>query len=338
MSRGAFVHAVADRHAAGQGKAEAPSVSPIIGSATSIVCRDLMQQTGSFFPKAHVDADAMTTLAIAGHEVLGFDNVMPLFSVCHEVAALGCNVNWGDAHSMPESGKPIWSGLSDIRIPDNFLSHPACATPLRSIAMLKKRLGNSAAVCGKVFGSWTLSYHLFGVENFLMSTIDDPDATRVILEKLLPVTIAFARAQVEAGADCIVLADHATRDLCSPQAYQEFLAPLHERLACEIPAPIILHICGNTSDRIAMIAKTGLACFHWDTKSGHPAAIRKMAGENLALMGGISNLTLLSGTPGEVAEMASQAVRSGIDVIGPECAIPLATPLRNLQAIAQVRR
>ena len=39
-------------------------------------------------------------------------------------------------------------------------------------------LGDSAAVCGKVFGPWTLAYHLFGVENFLIGTLDDPAATR----------------------------------------------------------------------------------------------------------------------------------------------------------------
>ncbi len=48
-------------------------------------------------------------------------------------------------------------------------------------------------------------------------------------------TVAFARAQIDAGADCILLADHATRDLCSPRAYEQFLLPLHRRLAEEDP-------------------------------------------------------------------------------------------------------
>jgi [methyl-Co(III) methanol-specific corrinoid protein]:coenzyme M methyltransferase len=209
--------------------------------------------------------------------------------------------------------------------------------PLEAIGLLKKRLGSSAAVCGKVFGGWTLAYHLFGVENFLIGTLDSPDETRRILEKLLPVTVRFARAQVEAGADCILLGDHATRDLCSPAAYRDFLAPIHARLAEEIPAPTILHICGNTTDRIGMIAETGLDCFHWDTACGPPAEVRRLAGEKLALMGGISNRMLLRGTADEAAEAAKQAWRDDIDVIGPECAIPLPTPLANLKAIARVR-
>ena len=307
------------------------------GTGTSIVCRELMEQTGAWFPEAHLDAEKMAALALTGHTVLGFDVVMPLFSVCHEAAAVGCNVNWGGPDAMPESGKPIFRDPDDIRIPPDLLTRPGCAVPLRAISLLKNRLGDAAAVCGKVFGSWTQAYHYFGVERFLMGAIDDPDRTRQIIDRLLPVTLQFAAAQIEAGADCILLADHATRDLCGPRMYEEFLLPLHRRLAEEIKAPVILHICGNTSDRIAMIAQTGLAGFHWDTKTGSPAEVRRLAGPRLALMGGISNYKLLRSTPEEIAADREAAALAEIDVIGPECAVPLATPLANLLAIVPKR-
>ena len=50
-------------------------------------------------------------------------------------------------------------------------------------------------------------------------------------------------------------------------------------------------------------------------------------------MGGISNLTLLQGTAEEVAAQRDAAIAAGINVVGPECAIPLTTPLKNLLAI-----
>ena len=80
----------------------------------------------------------------------------------------------------------------------------------------------------------------------------------------------FAAAQIEAGADCILLADHATRDLCGPRMYEQYLVPLHRRLAAEIKAPVILHICGNTRDRIGMIAGTGLAVLPLGHEDGQP--------------------------------------------------------------------
>ena len=53
----------------------------VYGTGTSIACADLMEQTGAFFPQAHLDAEQMADLAIAGYTELGFDVVMPLFSV-----------------------------------------------------------------------------------------------------------------------------------------------------------------------------------------------------------------------------------------------------------------
>jgi MtaA/CmuA family methyltransferase len=325
-NRQRFLDAIERKNAPGQ---------PSFGTGTSIACRDLMDLTGAQFPEAHLDAEKMAALAMTGHTELGFDVVMPLFSVCHEAAAMGCDVKWGSPTLMPESGPPIFQDLDDIRIPHDLLERPGCAVPLQAIRFLKNRLGDSAAVCGKVFGSWTQSYHYFGIENFLMGTLDDPDKTHRILDRLLPVTIQFARAQIEAGADCLLLADHVTRDLCGPETYERFVMPLHQRLAEEIEVPLVLHICGNTLDRVKMIARTGVACFHWDTKSGPPEQEREVAGPKLALMGGVSNYLLLRGTAEEVAAQAANAVAAGMDVVGPECAIPLTTPLENLKAVAR---
>jgi len=317
---------------------ENPPNQPVLGTGTSIVCQELMEATGVCFPDAHLDSQKMARLALAGHSVLGLDMVMPLFSVCHEAAAMGCDVNWGGPDAMPESGKPIFGGLDDIRVPDDLLDRPGCKTPLEAIRLLRQWLGDDAAVCGKVFGPWTQSYHYFGVENFLMLTLDDPSAVRAIMDRLLPVTIAFARAQIDAGADLLLLADHATRDLCGPQAYEQFLMDVHSRLAREIEVPLVLHICGDTSDRIGMIAQTGLAGFHWDTKTGSASKVRQLAGDSLSLMGGVSNYTLLRGTADEIEHQTREAVAAGIDIVGPECAIPLYTPLANLKSIASTLR
>lgn len=328
MSRRAFLNAVGRK----------PVEENIFGTGTSIVCRDLMDDMGVYFPDAHLDSEKMAALALAGHTILGFDVVMPLFSVCHEAAAMGCNVNWGSCDIMPESGKPIFKDVSDIKIPKDFLKRPGCAVPLKAISLLKKQLGEDAAVCGKVFGSWTQSYHYFGVENFLMMTIDNSGKTKKILETLMPLTLAFANAQIEAGADCLLLADHATRDLCGPSVYKDFLLSMHKQLANEIKVPLILHICGDSSDRITMIAQTGIDCFHWDTKTGLPKQVRGLAGKKLSLMGGISNYMLLKGSPEDISAAAIESVKSDIDIIGPECAIPLYTPIANLKAITAIGR
>jgi len=327
MSRQLFLDAVLRKNDSGKA---------VFGTPTSIACQELMGEVDAHFPEGHTDPETMARIAIAGHTTLGMDVVMPLFSVCHEAAAMGCNVDWGSDSAMPESGPPIFGGLDDIRIPDDLLTRPGCTVPLEAISLLKQRLGDDCAVCGKVFGSWTQSYHYFGVESFLIGTMDDADNTRRILDKLLPVTIEFANAQIDAGADCILVADHATRDLCAPTAYEEFVLPLHKRLAEEIKVPLMLHICGDTSDRIGFIAQSGIDCFHWDTKTGSPAYARELAGADLSLDGGISNYKLLRATPDEIAADAVEAAKADMDIVGPECAISLMTPLENLKAISAI--
>ena len=305
------------------------------GSVTSVVTTDLMDRVGVFFPEAHQDAETMARLAEAGHTELGFDCVMPLFSVWHESAALGCEVEWGERTRMPDCPVPPYRIGETVVIPPDFLTRPGCRVPLEALRLLKARIGADAAVVGKVFGPWTLGYHMFGVGEFLMNTLLNPDEIRRAMDVLKEATVQFAVAQVEAGADALCLADHATRDLCAPEAYRDFLMPLHRELVERIPCPLILHICGDTSDRIGYIRETGLPCFHFDSKAPARKA-RELAGDALALMGGTSNLSVIrSGTPESIREDVRRKLAAGVDIIGPECAVPLDAPARNLRVLAE---
>lgn len=307
-----------------------PVPRPATGSATSVVTCDLMDAVGVHFPQAHLDAQQMADLAAAGHTLLGFDNVMPLFSVCHESAALGCDVDWGARDRMPSIRRPLYWIDDAVAIPDDLLDRAGCRVALEALQLLKARFGDQVAVVGKVFGPWTLGYHIFGVEEFLINTILKPDALRRAMAALKEVTVRFGMAQVEAGADALCLADHATRDLCSPETYRDFLKDIHAELVERLPCPIILHICGDTADRIGYINETGVACFHFDSKVPTQTA-RNLAADHLALMGGTSNLDIIkAGTPEAVRADVAEKIACGIDIIGPECAVPLDAPFKNM--------
>lgn len=309
------------------------------GSATSVATMDLMDKTGCLFPEAHLDAEKMAGLAETGHTLIDFDCVMPLFSVWHESAALGCDVDWGEKHRMPDCQAPLLADISTpLDVPADFLSEPACQTPLKALELLKNRLGGDAAVLGKVFGPWTLGYHVYGVENFLIATMTEPDAVKRAMRALIEVTVSFANAQIDAGIDAICLADHCTRDLCSPDAYRDFLLESHRELADRIKCPIVLHICGDTSDRLPYIRETDIDCFHFDSKVP-TADARELAGDDLALMGGTSNFNVIrSGTPEDIVRDVEEKFANHIDVIGPECAVPLDAPSENLKLLATETR
>ncbi len=309
---------------------------PPVGNPTSIVCHGLMDAAGAYFPQAHLDANAMAELALAGHEVAGFDTVMPEFSVQQEAAALGCEVDWGDRDMMPVNKTCPNADFSDIRVPVNILEKPSMKVVLEALSILRRHVGGQVAIVGKVMGPWTLSYHMAGTQEFLLQIgMGEKQQVTKMLRQLMPVTIAFARAQFQARADIVVLADHATGDLVGPYHYEEFLLPIHQEITSQIDGPLILHVCGNCSDRLELFARSGVDAYHFEWQVDARMAVKEV-GQTLSLIGNVNNPdTLFNGTPDDVHKQVRYAVDAGVNIIGPECAIPLATPLENLKAIAE---
>lgn len=316
-----------------------PTDRPCVGNCVSAATIELMDVSGYSFPDAHLDPDVMAGLAATSHEILGYDTIAPYFSVVHEAAALGCAVDWGRLDMMPDTTTHPFRTAADIPpFTTGFLHQPSTEVLVGALERLRARYGDEVALVGKVFGPWTLAYHLFGVQQFLMLTLDDPQEVRRILWALMPYTIAFAVAQKVAGAHAVTLADHATGDLVSAKMYEDLLWPLHCRIAAECHGagvPLILHICGNTADRLDLIARSGLDCFHFESKV--PAKLaREVVGDRIALMGNLNNPELLlRGTPAQVKQAAREAHEAGVDIIAPECAVPLTAPTANLKAIAE---
>jgi MtaA/CmuA family methyltransferase len=307
---------------------------PPVGNPTSIVCHGLMDACGVSFPEAHLVPQAMAELALAGHEVVGFDTVMPEYSVDQEAAALGCPVDWGDRDKMPDVKNFPHEDFSDIEIPEDFLEKPSMRVVLDALSILRRHIGGEVAIIGKVMGPWTLSYHMAGTQNFLLQIgMEEKSKVVKMLRQLMPATIASARAQFQAGADIVVLADHATGNLIGPYHYQEYLLPIHKELTSEIKGPLILHVCGNCMDRLELFADAGFDGYHFEWQVDAKVAVEKV-GHRMCMVGNVNNpQTLYQGTPEKVYKQVRYAIEAGVDIVGPECAIPLATPLENLKAI-----
>jgi len=300
---------------------------------------DSMRATGAFFPEAHTNPDKMAALASATHDLCGLDSVAPYFSVIVEASALGCKIDFGSETAMPTVRGHIYKEPDEFAIPDDFFERPTVKCLLDSIRLLKAKYGDSAVVIGKVIGPWTLSYHLYGVQDFLADTIAEPEKVHGFLEAFRHLSLKLAVAQAVAGADMITWADHATGDLVSAAGYGEFLFPVHKKCVTELkrrlprPTPIILHTCGNTIDRMDMFAETGFDVFHFDSKNDIDEAVR-IAGGRIILAGGLNNPeTMLNGTPGDVRREVEMLKGKGIRLIAPECALSTLVPNENLRAM-----
>jgi [methyl-Co(III) methanol-specific corrinoid protein]:coenzyme M methyltransferase len=293
-----------------------------------------MDACGVSFPQAHQDPHAMAELAMAGHEIIGFDTVMPEFSVTQEAAALGAKVDWGDRDRMPDCKNFPYENFTDIEVPENILEKSSMRVVLDSLSILRRHVGGQAAIVGKVMGPWTLSYHMAGTQNFLLQIgLKETSKISKMLRQLMPVTIAFANAQFQAGADIIVLADHATGNLVGSYHYKELLLPIHKEITAEISGPIILHVCGQCTDRLELFAEAGFDAYHFEWQVDAKVAVKKI-GHMISLVGNVNNPEVLyQGTPDDVYKQVRYGIEAGINIIGPECAIPLATPMKNLKAI-----
>jgi len=260
---------------------------------------------------------------------------MPVFSIIQESSALGCKIQWEQKDNWPtvRMSEPIWKEPEDIKIPADFFQHPDVTCVIDAIKILRRELGDEVAIIGKTMGPWSLAYLCFGVEPFLLMSLDDPDKTKHCLDGMKQLTIDYGTAQIEAGADAVTLPDHATGDLVSGEYYERYLRELHTEFAEEIPGHIILHICGRTVDRMDGIARTGMSAFHYDSKN-KPQESMDVVGDRIALIGNINNpQTLFSRGPEEVRQEVFENLDAGIHMIGPECAIPLQTSIENLKEI-----
>ena len=302
---------------------------------TSVATVELMDLVDASFPQANREPELMARLAATGYTELGFDTIMPVFTIIQESSALGCKIQWEQKDNWPtvKMREPIWEDVDDIQVPSDLVTHQDTNCVLEAIKILKKAYGDEVAIIGKTMGPWSLGYHCFGVEPFLLMSLDDPDKTKACLDKMKEITVAFGVAQIEAGADALTLPDHATGDLVSGEYYERFLRELHIEFVDRIPIPLILHICGRTVDRMEYIAQTGMAAFHYDSKN-KPAESMEVVKNRISLVGNINNPeTLFSKGPAVVRQEVYANLASGVQLVGPECAIPLQTAIDNLKEI-----
>ncbi len=317
-----------------------PVDRPSAASIVSVITYELMDITGAHFPAANIEPEPMATLAAGAHEVMGFDSVMPIFSIAQEAVALGCQVDWSDTDMMPNPTDSPWSDRdAEIKLPDgfpdSFLEDKYVKCSIDAIRLLKRHFGDEVMILGKVMGPWTLSYHCYNTQEFLFDTIMDPDRVRKSLETLAPVPLAYAEAQLEAGADAVVWADHATGDLVRNTMYRDFLLPHHQELVSQVQAPVILHCCGKTLDRVEYFSEAGFACYHFESANPPVEMVEKAAGK-MKLAGNVNNpVTLYARGPEEARAEAQAAIDAGVDIIAPECAVPLQAPVVNLKAIVE---
>jgi len=179
---------------------------------------------------------------------------------------------------------------------------------------------------------------------------EHPDVLKSALDLITDVTIDFARAAIDAGADGIFLASqHSTQSSVTDEQYEEFVFPYDLKFISRLRGKanfIVMHLHAredNEEIRFDKISKVrGVDAINWEDQS---SALSLSAGKKKfrgAVLGGIDhNGIFRTGNPEEAQEQVLKAVKkAGLErlIVSPGCVVTIDTPQENIIAVRDAIR
>ena len=308
---------------------------PVAAVATGITVQ-MQEKSGIYWPQAHSNAEQLARLAESIHRYTDIECIKLPFCMTIEVEALGAEIDYRTRDTVPTEKHPIFSQPDQLIVPDDFLDRARVPVVLKAISQLRKKYDDEIAIVTSIVGPFSLAEKLFGFDNFLTWVLDRPEWIHQAMKILTPLAIRYARAQVEAGADALILGEAGcSGGLISSNTYRDFIMPYHRELCAAIAVPTILHICGKSTRHTPFIAQTGATAYNFDEGVDVKIAQQNLQGR-VAVTGYVPTVTvLLDGTPDEVYKSAWECLENGVDMLTPGCALAPHTPLENIAAMTR---
>jgi uroporphyrinogen decarboxylase len=149
---------------------------------------------------------------------------------------------------------------------------------------------------------------------------------------------------VDKTLEVISLADPtASGDLISRKQFEKFALPYLKKFtdwAKSKSVHTLVHICGNTTDRLDLFPQTGASCISLDHKTDITKAKEALHGK-MCFGGNVDPVKImLNGTVQDVENACKDIIKAaGTDggfVLMPGCDIPPTVPYENIQKFIQV--
>jgi len=312
------------------GSYDRPAVTPIFmaWSANFI---------GRTYRDYYLDGDVLVQAQLAVTRAFNLDQISAISDPWREASAYGMEFDY-PADGVGRPKEVFIKTRDDISRLREFDIENAERTKQRieSVRKMAAEVGQTHSVLGWVEGPLAEYGDLRGVENAMLDLIDRPDLFIKAGEIIVQNAITFAVAQIKAGADMIGVGDSAA-SLIAPDMYAELVLPLQQKLIAAIHqagAAVKLHVCGNITNIVQHMAKSGTDIIDVDWMVPLEKA-REFSGSRITLCGNFNPAgVLLEGSPEEVAEAARQCLKTGGDrfILMPGCEVPPATPEQNIRA------
>ncbi len=208
--------------------------------------------------------------------------------------------------------------------------------------LFHEKVGDEKLIEGWVEGPCAEAADLRGINALMMDFYEDPAFVHDLFEFVLEMEIAFAKAQLNAGADMIGIGD-AAASLVGKVIYEEFVFPFEKRLVDAIKAAggmVRLHICGSTRDIVGKMGE--LRCEIVDLDYPVPFhEARNALNDEQVISANLAPVEVVrNGTPERIqADLeACYDVARPRFIVAAGCEIPRDTPPANLNAMTAFAR
>lgn len=295
------------------------------------------------------DPEQMARVLQMAYDRLPFDILFPGSGYPNALyGALGGKLRF-EGISAPKLEGPVLRDVEEAKnLPLSKLHQdPILRTIRTASSSLRRTLGDRVFLTIVINGPLTFAGQLLGVNQLMMALVDAPDRVQDLLDISVQAICLYLEPYLEERiVDGVALADPtASGDLISRKSFADFALPGIQRVARwvrEREAYLFLHICGNTADRLDLIAGSGIHCFSLDHKVDLASAKQLLQGK-VCLAGNVDPVEImLRGTEREVEEKAKECIEiaapDGGYILMTGCDIPPEVPLENAKALLRTVR
>ncbi len=279
----------------------------------------------------------------------GYDMVRDLGGIHCESEAMGSKLKF------PEDAFP---SVVDFAIQDYKKDLPKLKIPdpnkdgrmpvvLEGIHRLKEKCKGEVPVLGYLQAPFRHASMLRGPEKILTDIYKTPKYVKDLLELCVYTQITWGKALIQAGADVLFISDPmSSSDMISSKIWMTFAQPYTTKVVSEIKklgVKMIMHICGDTTDRLEGMVATGVDCLSLDSKVNMSEA-RNVLGDNICLMGNLDPTSILVfGTPEDVEKESNHLMTSGPGkkgnyILSSGCTVPINAPPENIHAMVKAAK
>ncbi|MEW6409694.1 MAG: uroporphyrinogen decarboxylase family protein [Nitrospirota bacterium] len=308
-----------------------------------------MYNTGNSFKSLAEDAKGMADMIISFSRKSLSDIVYvgSGYNNFH-AAALGGRIKYREI-GAPDLEEPLVDTESDLdRLDLEGLKNSATVRAIwEATELVSRAIGDEFVVTATAWGPFTLGAQIFGVERMMRGTFKTPEFVKRVVDFAADLNIKFYADLVERGIiKMISLADPtASGDLISRKQFENFALPYLQKFtswAKTKGVKVLVHICGDTSDRLDLFPKMGADCISLDHKVDIAKAKAELSGK-ICFAGNVNPVAVLNnGTPSDVEVVCLRCIETaGLEggfVLMPGCDIPPTVPVKNVETFVNIAR